>query len=74
MVSSINVNPTTEETEKVVVETQVVPAPIPKVNVWQVKQTAKANPLPGKTATTVTITTTMERKTVLVSTNTAVLL
>ncbi|SAM08807.1 hypothetical protein [Absidia glauca] len=48
MVSSINVNPTTEETEKVVVETQVVPAPIPKVNVWQVKQTAKANPLPEK--------------------------
>jgi hypothetical protein len=72
MVSSINVNPTTEETEKVVVETQVVPAPIPKVNVWQVKQTAKANPLPGKTTTT--ITTIMERKTVLVSTDTTVLL
>ncbi|KAI8339680.1 hypothetical protein BC941DRAFT_393993 [Chlamydoabsidia padenii] len=48
MVSAINVNPTTEETEKVIVETQVVPAPIPKVNVWQVKQTAKTNPLPEK--------------------------
>jgi la-related protein 1 len=54
MVSSVNVNPTTEETEKVVVETQVVPAPIPKVNVWQVKQTGKANPLHGKATTSTT--------------------
>ncbi|CAO3642324.1 unnamed protein product [Cunninghamella blakesleeana] len=44
MVSATNVTPTVEEPEKttvVAVETQVVPAPIPKVNVWQVKQNVK---------------------------------
>ncbi|CAO3637454.1 unnamed protein product [Cunninghamella echinulata] len=49
MVSATNVNPTVEEPEKTtVVETQVVPAPIPKVNVWQVKQNVKTTVLPVK--------------------------
>ncbi|CAO3637698.1 unnamed protein product [Cunninghamella echinulata] len=48
MASATNVNPTVEEPERTtVVETQVVPAPIPKVNVWQVKQNVKTTVVPG---------------------------
>ncbi|KAI8097489.1 uncharacterized protein BX664DRAFT_276251 [Halteromyces radiatus] len=46
MVSATNVNPPVEETEKTSVESQVVPAPIPKVNVWQVKQSVKTTVVP----------------------------
>lgn len=47
MVSATNVNPPVEDIEKTSTEAQVVPAPIPKVNVWQVKQSAQGNTLLG---------------------------
>ncbi|SAM06159.1 hypothetical protein [Absidia glauca] len=51
MVSATNVNPPVEDIEKTSTETsteaQVVPAPIPKVNVWQVKQSVQGNTLLG---------------------------
>lgn len=51
MVSATNVNPPVEDIEKTSTETsteaQVVPAPIPKVNVWQVKQSVQGNTILG---------------------------
>ncbi|CAO3610107.1 unnamed protein product [Cunninghamella echinulata] len=49
MDSATNVNTTIEEPEKTTVfETQVMPAPISKVNVWQVKQSVETIVVPIK--------------------------